>query len=189
MKGRHIFTILMTLAATRAMAADEYTNAYYEVCQQEGAVMFILHKDIDGTVLSANNTTKKWRVQVPYDLLAGGEPYEAEKYAGKTNVLKGISACSTINVKSAENGSSYNGGAVTPGDVNTFAIMTDASTGPKCWCRFTGPITSWWTYVKEYSSDTECAENCTSYCANGFANNTEMSNGRMTRNALIDGVW
>lgn len=185
-----ILSVLVLLISGHAMANDEYsTNAYYEVCKNEGAVVFVLHKDIDGTVKSADNTTKKWSVELPYDVLAGGTPYQAEKYAGKTNVIKGISACSTINVKSAENGSGYNGGAITPGDVNTFAIMTDVSYGPKCWCRFTGPVTSWWTYVREYSDDNECAQNCTTYCANGFAGNVKLSNGRMSRNAMIDGVW
>lgn len=189
MKIKYILPIFLSILTHNLMAATDLANAYYEVCQQEGAVVFILHKDIDGMVITTDAPARKWSVELPYDMLSGGEPYEDAQYAGKSNVLKGISACSTINVKSAENGSSYNGGAIEPGDVNTFAIMTDASTGPKCWCRFTGPITSWWTYVREFNSDNDCNTSCTDYCANGFASNTEMSNGRKVRDAMIDGVW
>ena len=185
MKIKHILTLLISCVTTSAFGADELVNAYFDICKTDGAIVLVLHKDIDSSAPTIDGN--KWSVELPYDMLTGGEPY-----SGKTSTLNGIAACSNISVKSAPDGSGYDGGAIEPGDVNTFAVMTDASAGKKCWCRLTGPITSYWTYVYEYASNDECAKNCPKYCADGFATNTNspaMKNGRSVRSAIIDGVW
>ena len=186
MKIKPIFTFLfITMMSTHAIGADETTNAYFDICRTDGSVVLVLHKDIDA--LSVTIDGNKWSAVLPYDMLSGGEPY-----SDITSTLNGIAACSNISVKSAPDGSSYNGGTIEPGGVNTFAVMTDASAGKKCWCRLTGPITSYWTFIYEYPSDEECAAGCPTYCANGFATNTNspaMANGLSVRSAIIDGVW
>lgn len=182
MKIKHILTLLISCVTTSAFGADELANAYFDICKNEGSIVLVLHKDIDSSAPTIDGN--KWSVELPYDVLSGG--------AG-TSTINGIAACSNISVKSAPNGSGFDGGAIEPGDVNTFAVMTDASAGKKCWCRIAGPtITSYWTYVYEYASDDECATNCPKYCGNGFATNTNspaMTNGRSVRSAIIDGVW
>lgn len=168
----------MMIIATVAAHANE-TNT---VCRSSGSVALVLHKEVDGTV--SENADNRWAVTLPYDIFSGGV-YDG---AG-SDILRGSAACSNISVKSAPDGSSYNGGAAEFGDVNTFAKMAATNEGAKCWCKLDGPITSWWTYVHEYSDTSSCASGCTTYCANGFATNTQMSNGRYVRNALIDAVW
>lgn len=170
--------ILMFVLCTFASYANE-TNT---ICRSTGSVTLVLHKEVNGVV--SESADNHWSVTLPYDILSGGE-YDG---AG-IDTLTGSAACSTISVKSAADGSSYNGGAAEPGDVNTFAKMTATNQGNKCWCKMDGPITSWWTFVHEYADTATCASECTSYCANGFAGNTQMSNGRYVRNALIDAVW
>ncbi len=159
-----------------------YANETNTICRSTGSVTLVLHKEVNGSV--SESADNHWSVTLPYDILSGGE-FDG---AG-IDTLTGSAACSTISVKSAPDGSSYNGGAVEPGDVNTFAKMTATNQGNKCWCKMDGPITSWWTFVHEYADTATCASECTSYCANGFADNTQMSNGRYVRNALIDAVW
>lgn len=186
MKGKIAIGLCLSAICADAFAADELANAYFDICKSEGSIVLVLHKDIDGTLTGTDGN--QWTVELPYDVLTGGEPY-----SGKTSTINGIAACSNISVKSAPDGSGFDGGAIEPGDVNTFAVMTDASAGKKCWCRIAGPtITSYWTYVYEYASDDECATNCPAYCGNGFATNTNspaMTNGRKVRDAIIDGVW
>lgn len=185
MKGKIAIGLCLSAICADAFAADELANAYFDICKTDGAIVLVLHKDIDSSAPTIDGN--KWSVELPYDMLSGGEPY-----SGTTSTINGIAACSNISVKSAPDGSGYDGGAIEPGDVNTFAVMTDASAGKKCWCRLTGPITSYWTYVYEYASDDECATNCPAYCGNGFATNTNspaMTNGRSVRSAIIDGVW
>ena len=169
---------LLLITLTLSCFANE-TNV---VCRSSGSVALVLHKEVNGTV--SENADNHWAVTLPYDVFSGGE-FDG---AG-IDTVTGSAACSTISVKSAPDGSSYNGGAAVPGDVNTFARMAAANAGNKCWCKLDGPITSWWTYVHEYADADACASGCTSYCATGFATNTQMSNGRKVRNALIDGVW
>lgn len=121
-------------------ALNSYANDANTICRNAGSVVLVLHKDVNGTV--SENADGNWSVNVPYDILSGGEPNPAGR-----DTVTGITSCNTISVKSAPDGSSYNGGAAT------------------------------------------CASECNTYCANGFANNTAMSNGRVIRDALIDAVW
>lgn len=157
-------------------------NETNTICDSNSAVVLVVHKDKDGVV--SENNGNHWVVTVDYDILSGG----AYDGAG-VNTVKGLAACSSLNIKSAVNGSTYNGGTAVPGDANSFVKMRAVNNGTRCWCRLNGPITSWWTFVHEYSDSITCAESCSSYCANGFAKNTQMSNGRYVRNALIDAVW
>ena len=159
-----------------------FANETHTVCRGSNAVTLVLHKEVNGTV--SESADNHWAVRLPYDIFSG-----ATFDGSGSDVLSGISACSMISVKSAADGSSYDGGTISPGDVNTFAKMPASNEGTKCWCKMEAPMTSYWTYVKEYADASTCASECTSYCANGFANNTEMSNGRYVRNALIDAVW
>ena len=159
-----------------------FANETNTVCRSSGSVALVLHKEVNGTV--TENADNHWAVTLPYDVFSGG----AYDGAG-SDTVRGSAACSTISVKSAADGSSYNGGTAEFGDVNTFAKMAAANEGTKCWCKMDGPITSWWAYVNEYADADTCASECTTYCANGFATNTQMSNGRYVRNAIIDAVW
>lgn len=174
---KYLLTIIM-LCVTFASYANE-TNT---ICDTTKAVVLVLHKDKDGTV--TENSDNHWSVTVGYDILSGG----AYDGAG-VNIVTGSAACSELSIKSAADGSSYDGGTAEPGDANAFAKMGAANRGTKCWCKLDGPMTSWWTYVHEYADTATCAAECSTYCANGFATNTQMSNGRYVRNALIDAVW
>ncbi|MDW2995300.1 MAG: hypothetical protein R8N24_04755 [Alphaproteobacteria bacterium] len=188
MKGKIAIGLCLSAICADAIGADELANAYFDICRTVGDVVLVLHKDVDANsvVLDGN----QWTVELPYDILSGTD---AGSVGTKNSTLTGIAACSTINTKSNPDGSSYTCDGCSPvreGDVNTFAIMTDASAGDKCWCRLTGPITSYWTFVHQYSSDKDCADNCPTYCANGFAKNTPMMDGGGSiRGAIIDGVW
>ena len=191
MKGKIAIGLCLSAICADAIGADELANAYFDICRTVGDVVLVLHKDVDANsvVLDGN----QWTVELPYDILSGTD---AGSVGTKNSTLTGIAACSTINTKSNPDGSSYTCDGCSPvreGDVNTFAIMTDASAGKKCWCRIAGPtITSYWTYVYEYASDEDCKVNCPTYCGNGFAtngNSPAMTNGRKVRDAIIDGVW
>ena len=80
-----------------------------------------------------------------------------------------------------------------PGDANTFLKAAPKDVGVHCWCKMDGPVTSWWTYFKQYASEQDCADYCTDYCADTFANNTTIYGsgdsalgGRM---ALFGKIW
>lgn len=174
---KYLLTIIM-LCVTFASYANE-TNT---ICDTTKAVVLVLHKDKDGTV--TENADNHWAVTVGYDTLSGGA------YDGSgNNVVTGIVSCSELSIKSAADGSSYDGGTAEFGDANTFAKMRATNRGTKCWCKMEGPMTSFWVYINEYADTETCASECTTYCANGFATNTQMGNGRYVRNALIDAVW
>ena len=93
-----------------------FANNTNKVCNSNGSVVLVLHKEVNGTV--SENADNHWAVTLPYDVFSGGE-FDG---AG-IDTVTGSAACSTISVKSAPDGSSYNGGAAVPGDVNTFAVM------------------------------------------------------------------
>ena len=101
-----------------------------------------MHKDKDGTV--TENADNHWAVTVGYDTLSGGA------YDGSgNNVVTGIVSCSELSVKSAADGSSYDGGTAEFGDANTFAKMRATNRGTKCWCKMEGPMTSFWVYIND----------------------------------------
>ena len=182
---RYLLLLFLLPLLIGPLYAEQAADTYLDICRTDGSLVVVLHKSIDGKapVIDGN----KWSVELPYDMLTGGLPN-----SGLTSTINGASACSTMAVKSALDGSSYNGGVAQPGDVNTFATMAAGSAGPKCWCRLTGPITSYWTYIYDYGDNEACAKGCPSYCANGFATNSNtpaMEGGRSVRSALIDGVW
>ena len=187
MKGKIAIGLCLSAICADAIAADELSNAYYDICRTDGSIVLVLHKDVDA--LEYTRDKNKWSVKLPYDVLSGTDTSVEEM---ETSTQNGIAACSTINTKSKPDGSSYtcdDCSPVQPGDVNTYAIMTDASAGTKCWCRLTGPVTSYWTYVYEYGDDDECADKCPEYCARGFAKDDNSLNGLSVRSAIIDGVW
>ena len=170
--------LFLLMAPICAFAADQD-----EICRRNTLVMAVLQMSENGTVTSMNPSTMRWEVEFNYDLFGN-------MYAGvEKKKIKGRTTCNGINVKSMPDGSSSNGGTATYGDANTFLKAAPQDTGIYCWCKMDGPITSWWTYVKEYGNADDCITNCTNYCANSFANDTDMGNGRGLRQALFYSIW
>ncbi len=153
-----------------------------EICRKNSLVMALLNKKENGLVLDINLDKKTWLVKYNYDLFAGTHDITASE-------IYGYATCNDVDVKSAADGSSSNDGTAEPGDANTFLRAATGDVGVNCWCAMDGPVTSWLTFLKTYNTAEDCATNCTSFCANGMANNTEMSNGRGVRSALFDAVW
>ena len=174
---RIFFVLLMMILSVSSYGAD--TN---EICKRKTMMMIVLQKNADGTVTEIDTDTLKWGVDYGYDLFSNSHSESISEIIGSTT-------CNDISVKSAVNGSSSNAGAAEPGDANTFLRAATGDVGTNCWCKMDGPVTSWWVYLKTYDSADACASGCTSYCANGMAKNTEMSNGRKIRTAIFDAIW
>lgn len=174
---RILCTILMFIISVSSYGAD--TN---EICKRKTMMMIVLQKNTNGTVTDIDTDALKWGVDYGYDLFANTHTVSASEITGSTT-------CNDISVKSAIDGSSNNAGAAEPGDANTFLRAATGDVGTNCWCKMDGPVTSWWVYLKTYDSADACASGCTSYCANGMANNNEMSNGRLMRSAIFDAIW
>jgi hypothetical protein len=177
---KKLMLILMAVPIC-AFAADQD-----EICRRNTLVMAVLQMNENGTVdektLNQDNN-HKWKVHFNYDLF--GDMYGNKK---KYDIY-GRTTCNGISIKSEPDGSSNDGGPADFGDANTFLKAAPEDVGLHCWCKMDGPVTSWWTYVKKYNTENECKTNCTSYCANGFANNTPMDNNRKLRDALFYAIW
>ena len=174
---RIFFALLMVILSVSSYGAD--TN---EICKRNTMMMIVLQKNVDGSVTEIDTDTLKWVVDYGYDIFSNS-------HSESISAIKGSTTCNEIGVKSAIDGSSSNAGAAEPGDANTFLRAAPGDIGTNCWCKMDGPVTSWWVYLKTYDSADACASGCTSYCATGMANNTEMSNGRLMRHALFDAIW
>lgn len=169
------FTVMMILLP--AYSAD--TN---EICKRKTLNMIVLQKNVNGTVTDVDTESLRWAVDFGYDLFANTHTVSVSEITGSTT-------CNDIAVKSAIDGSSNNAGATEPGDANTFLRAATNDVGTNCWCKMDGPVTSWWVWLKAYDTADACASGCTRYCADGFANNSEMSNGRLMRSAIFDAIW
>ena len=169
------FTVMMILLP--AYSAD--TN---EICKRKTLNMIVLQKNVNGTVTDVDTESLPWAVDFGYDLFANTHTVSVSEITGSTT-------CNDIAVKSAIDGSSNNAGATEPGDANTFLRAATNDVGTNCWCKMDGPVTSWWVWLKAYDTADACASGCTRYCADGFANNSEMSNGRLMRSAIFDAIW
>ena len=125
----------------------------------------------------------QYKVYLPYDVFGNMRSNVEAKY---TNVS---STCNEIFAKSASDGSSSDAGVPEPGDVNSFLKAAPGDIGTRCWCRMSGPVTSWWMYSKTYSDSDVCGEQCGVYCASGFKDNTPMENGLKMRDAMFYAIW
>ena len=168
---------LMILSCSCAYAVD-----IDEICMRNTLTMLVIDQDKNGTISENNASTRSWAVEFDYNMFSDNSSRYASEIVGNT-------ACIDISVKSALAGNNSNAGAATPGDANTYLRVEDYDTGTHCWCKMSGPVTSYWVYLKTYDSADTCASECTSYCVNGFANNSEMSNGRLMRTAIYNAIW
>lgn len=175
---KRIFALLLMVIVTAPLYAAD-TN---EICKRKTLTMIVLQKNVNGSVTDSDSDTMRWAVEYGYDLFANSHTEYVSEITGSTT-------CNDIAVKSAIDGSSNNAGAAEPGDANTFLRAATNDVGSNCWCKMDGPVTSWWVYLKTYDSADACASGCTSYCANGMASNTKMSNDRLIRHAIFDAIW
>ena len=175
---KRLILILFAMFIYGAHAAD-----INEVCRRNSLVMVVLQKDVNGTNVTIDTDEQKWTVDFPYDLFAGAHTYDVRKIKGRTT-------CNEISVKSSADGKKSDDGAATSGDVNTYLKASPRDVGVNCWCKMDGPVTSWWTYMKQYDSRQSCADNCTTYCANGFKENTKFENSdKKIRDSLYYTIW
>jgi hypothetical protein len=188
---KKLMMILLMLAVAPAIAGPDDTN---EVCKRNALVMIVLKNDVNGTVIASetNSTTMRWAVSFAddpdYDLFAHAHPDGIT-----SNKIKGRATCNGKNQRSSDDGKTKEAGTAKPGEANTFLRAAPQDVGINCWCKMDGPVTSWWTFFKAYASETECAENCTNYCATTFANDTDISvSGQDSiggRAALFGKIW
>ena len=174
---KFISFLLLSTVCMASFAADENS-----ICKINTLSMLVLQKSKNGTVSTVDTTKKTFAVDFGYDLFAGTKSFEVTE-------IKGATTCNEIHVKSALDGSSSNAGDAAPGDANTFLAAAQEDQGVYCWCKMEGSVTSWWVYLKTYDTASACETDCTSYCANGFANNTPMSNDVGVRSALFNAIW
>ena len=183
---KKIFLLLLLIPMV-VFAADQD-----EICRRNTLTMLVIQKDQPGTYNpkdDINNDDKKWIVHFNYDLFANMRP------GISANSIYGNATCNGKDVKSNAEGTSNNAGPATPGDANTFLKASPLDVGANCWCRMSGPVTSWWTYFKKYeavgdkSAKQVCNEECTAYCADSFANNAEIATGIYGRYALFNTIW
>lgn len=175
--------VLMTLSIPTYAGPDD-TN---EVCKRRTMVMLVLEHETDGEVLDVQPDTMTWKVKFGYDLYANTL---LDTPAEDKGIIIGRATCNEIEYKSSPDGSKAEYAIAVPGDANTFLKATAQDSGKKCWCKMDGPVTSWWVYVNTYNDANECLQNCTNYCATGFADkDISLSNNRNIRHALFDAIW
>lgn len=153
-----------------------------EICMRNTLTMLVINTDVDGTVLENDTSTRSWVAGFDYNLFSDNNSMYADEIMGNT-------ACVDISVKSALAGNNSNAGAAVPGDANTYLRVEDYDTGTNCWCKMSGPVTSYWVFLKTYDSADLCNSECNTYCVNGFAANSQMSNGRLMRDAIYNAIW
>ena len=180
MKRTFIF-LLGVMMVVPSMAGPDDVN---EVCKRNTLVMVVLENKTNGQTVNYNTDTMRWDVDFGYDLFASAHP----DYVVRTNIV-GRTTCNEISVKSSDDGTKSNNGDAEPGDANTFLKAAPGDVGPNCWCKMDGPVTSWWTFVKQYDSVNECDLGCTEYCAKGFSGNLPMDNNLPLREALFNKIW
>lgn len=181
-KGKSKMKRMLCFFVALIVVLPSYGADTNEICKRKTLTMIVLQKNVNGVVTDTDSSTMRWAVDYDYDLFANSHTEYLSEIIGSTT-------CNDIVVKSAIDGSSNNAGTAEPGDANTFLRAATNDVGSNCWCKMDGPVTSWWVYLKTFDSADACASGCTSYCANGMANNTEMSNGRLMRNAIFDAIW
>lgn len=174
---RMIFSVLVAFSTVPLYAVD-----IDEICMRNTLTMLSINQDKDGVVTENDTSRRSWAVDFDYNMFSDNSSRYASEIVGHT-------ACVDISVKSALAGNNSNAGTATPGDANTYLRVEDYDTGVHCWCKMSGPVTSYWVYLKTYDSASACDSDCNTYCVNGFANNSEMSNGRLMRHAIYNAIW
>ena len=157
---KKLMMILLIIPLT-AIAAD-----VNEVCKRNTLVMVVLKNEapIVGDP-KINTDARTWQVNFGYDLFAQAHPDRKT-----ANYIAGSTTCNGKNQRSSDDGLTKEAGPAYPGDANTFLKAAPMDEGVNCWCKMDGPVTSWWTYFKEYPSADDCKTECTTFCATNFAN-------------------
>lgn len=144
----------MFLILMTSMTAYGFTT-----CARNNSYIGIFKKNVDGTSKQSDSTDKIWKVVFDY------------------TTLTGYASCNDIS-----------GTANTP---KTNLVTGAADTGVHCWCEMwpvtdygyeSGP-TSYWMYLKSYSTDSACATSCTEDCA------TAVKDDDTFRTAMFESMW
>ena len=181
---KKLMMILMAVPIC-AFAGTDDTN---EICRRNTLVMAVLQMGEQGNgtkyeqIYPDDNT--QYKVHLPYDIFGDMRSNVKAEYINVS------STCNEIFARSAADGSSSDDGTTpVPGDVNSFLKAAPGDIGTRCWCRMSGPVTSWWMYAKTYSDSDTCGAQCGKYCASGFMNNSALDNGRGMRDAMFYAIW
>jgi hypothetical protein len=194
---------ILTMIPISLYAGPDDTD---EICRRNTLVMAVLQTSDSVTTMATqeylNPDKKRWVIDVKYDIFAQMRPelWDSAAQEYKTHYIYGSATCNGISVRSSPDGKSNNYGPASVGDTNTYLKATSRDAGPNCWCKMDGPVTSWWTYFKQYTDTAEktakqlCNENCTQYCADMFRTNGvlgENSDGQTVhgRDALYYTIW
>lgn len=150
---RKAMLIIITIIMT-GMSAYGFTT-----CVKTNSYIGIFRKNVDGTSKQVDTTNKAWKVVFP------------------DQTLTGYASCNDIS-----------GVANTP---KTNLVTGAEDVGIHCWCEMwpvpaygyeSGP-TSYWIYLKSYSTDSACASTCTTDCADA------MKDDDTFRTAVFESMW
>jgi len=131
----------------------------FTTCARNNSYIGIFKKNVDGTSKQSDATDKIWKVVFDYETLTG------------------FASCNDIS-----------GTANTP---KTNLVTGATDTGVHCWCEMwpvtdygyeSGP-TSYWMYLKSYSTDSACATSCADDCA------TAVKDDDTFRTAMFESMW
>lgn len=146
---RIICFLIMCLMVAPAIAAT--------TCIHTRTAVFTIKKGENATSHSVDTDENTFTLNFGYDLVPNNSSYRS---------LTGAATCNEVSTDTA-------GGAITMGGANTHLRSSTADVGNYCWCSLTGPVTSWWTFLKTYDDEDTCASSCVRDCAVAIANDTD----------------
>lgn len=138
-------------------------------CIHNQTPVFIIKKSVDPTSVSSDADSMTFSLRFDYDLVPNNSSYRT---------LDGMATCNEISTDTA-------GDNVVLGAANTHLRASNADVGTMCWCQLTGPITSWWVYLRQYSDDASCASSCARDCASAIRENTD----NFRTNGVYLAIW
>lgn len=152
--------LIMLLMILPTMAAFGYTT-----CMRNNTYIAVFRPTVNGTSSESNNTNKIWKVV--YDYIT----------------LTGYASCNDI--------------AGTANTAKTNLVTGSQDVGTHCWCQMwpiedygyeTGP-SGYWMYLKEFTSESECANGTASVDSCTVACEKAMKSDSTFRTAVFEAMW
>ena len=138
-------------------------------CLHNRTAVFIIKKSVDPVSVSSNASEMTFSMTLDYETLPG---------QASSKTLGGLATCNEITTDTSD-------AAAKTGSANVYLRASSADVGTQCWCSLTGPVTTWWVYLKAFDSEDACQSGCAAACAKAAKANTD----NFRTNGLYQAIW
>lgn len=138
-------------------------------CLHNRTAVFIIKKSVAPVSVSSSASEMTFSMTMDYETLPGH---------ASSKTLQGAATCNEIMTDASD-------APAKTCSTNVYLRASTADIGTQCWCSLTGPVTTWWVYIKAFDNEDACTSGCATACANAAKADTD----KFRTNGLYQAIW